>query len=61
MGVIASHVACARMEEGHVSNYLNYLFPDVKSRGDAKLTVKNPPWPFSVTNGIIAETSFQGR
>ena len=33
MSVIASHDACARMEEGNVTNNLNYLFPDIKGGG----------------------------
>ena len=32
MGVLTSHVACVRMEEGNVIDKLNYLFPDIKGR-----------------------------
>ena len=30
MGVVKCHGACARMEEGNVTNNLNYLFPGIK-------------------------------
>ena len=41
MGVIISHGACARMDEGNVTNNLNYLFPDLK--GGGKIDYEAPP------------------
>ena len=53
MGVTTSHGACIKMEEGNVTK-LKLRF----SREGAKLTVKHPPGPFPVTNGINRETYF---
>ena len=44
MGIITSHGACARMEEGNVTNNLNYLFPDIK--GGRKIDYKASPRTF---------------
>ena len=56
MGVIKSHGGCARMAEGNVTNNLNCLFSDKK--GGCKINCEAFPGPFSVTNGIHAETYF---
>ena len=37
MSVTASHDACTRMEEGNVTNDLNYLFPNKMEEGGLKI------------------------
>ena len=44
MSVKANHGACAREEEGNVTNNLNYFFPDIK--GGRKIDCEASPRTF---------------
>ena len=57
MGVLTSHLVCARMKEGILTNNFNYFLPNIKRR--YKIDSETTPGHFSVINDINTETYFQ--